>query len=110
MIDDFVLFIFHDTDMVLLIVGGDSLSDFSYGEGKYKSKFVNLCICEGELLLSAKTADVMLAFSILFIDMWVGKNSKQVLNYSGIYETTKKNLEASKRAHRTFPSPPCQIL
>ena len=64
--------------------------DFGYGEGMYKERFADICICEGELLLFAMTFGNLFFYVLLSVDLWIEKNLKRLLNTLGIYEAIKK--------------------
>ena len=67
-----------------------AIYDFGYGEGLYKERFADFCICEGELLLFSRTLGNVFFYTVLSVDLLINKSVKHLLNSMGIYNVIKK--------------------
>lgn len=67
-----------------------AIYDFGFGEGVYKERLADVCICEGELLLFAPTVKNLLFFVILSVNNVIDTTIKRALSSLGIYDAIKK--------------------
>jgi|WetSurMetagenome_2_1015567.scaffolds.fasta_scaffold51909_2 hypothetical protein len=67
-----------------------TLYDFGFGEGMYKERLSDLCICEAELLLFKRSLKNFFFFCILYINNAVSLAITRLLSSLGLYNAVKK--------------------
>jgi hypothetical protein len=71
--------------------------DFGFGEGVYKQRLADACVCEGELLLFAHSPKSFLIYLVLSVNHFLDTSVKRLLNALGIYDAVKKTWRRKKR-------------